>query len=167
MEVLCVFLLMACYFDYRYRKIPNLLLGIMLVHGLAVSFGAQEWQGVLFFLLQALLLLGLLYPLFKLGMLGAGDVKLFGICAGYFSYDRIVYFLFVSMLLAAIVSLFKLIIEQNASERFAYLGDYFWEVMRTGQWQLYADNRKDDCSTAIPLAGPVLVSVLLYIGGAY
>ncbi len=167
MEALCAFLLIACYFDYRFRRIPNGLLGIMLVSGLSRSFLWEEWRGCLHFLLCMLLLVALLYPLFKLGALGAGDVKLFGVCSGFFPYDRVLYFLFSSLLIAAIFSVLKIMIEKNARERFTYMGEYFIDVVTAGRWQLYVDNARDCYKTTIPLAGPVLVSVLLHMGGVY
>lgn len=82
----------------------------------------------------------LLYPFFRLGGLGAGDVKLLGICAGYFHRDKILSFLFCSLLIAAIFALIKMMTEHCTRERLK---------MR------------------IPLAGPVLCSVLLSAGGVY
>lgn len=167
MGALCAFLFIACYYDYRFRRIPNALLGMMLITGLARSCFLYGIQGVLYFLLGMLILIVPLYPFFKLGALGAGDIKLFGVCAGYLSYDKILYFLFVSLLIAAIFSLIKLIIERNAKERMIYMGDYFLEVVRRGHWQLYMDNEKDCREMTIPLAGPIFCGVLLYMGGVY
>ena len=167
MEALCAFLLIACYFDCRYRRIPNWLLGVIFTFGFARSFLLQGWRGSCVLVLCSLLLIVLLYPLFKLGMLGAGDVKLFGVCSGYFPFDKVIYFFFFSMLAAAIISVSKLMIEQNFRERFAYLGEYFLDVLRGGQWQLYVDNQKGCSEGMIPLAGAVLAGVLMYMGGVY
>lgn len=167
MGTLCAFLLIACYFDYRYRRIPNLLSGTMLAAGLVRSYLLHGRSGILIFVFAGLVLLLILYPFFKLGALGAGDVKLFGICSGYLAYDKILYFLFFSLLIAAIISLIKIITEHNAKERFRYLGDYFLEVVRSGQWHLYIKNKQEGYKSGIPLAGPILCSVLMSIGGVY
>ena len=109
----------------------------------------------------------LLYPFFKLGALGAGDVKLLGICAGFLQYDKILHFLFFSLLAAAIFAMIKLIREQNARERLAYLREYLADVARSGKWSLYIENEREARKIGIALAGPILVSVFLHIGGVY
>lgn len=166
MGALCAFLFIAVYYDYQYRRIPNILLVLMFVVGMAQKWWLRDGS-VVTFLLSAFVLIVLLYPFFKLGMLGAGDVKLLGICAGYLAYTKILHFLFFSMLIAAVFSLIKLIMDRNVAERLRYLGDYLLEVARNGRWKLYLENEKECRKAGIPLAGPVLCSVLLYIGGIY
>ena len=99
--------------------------------------------------------------------MGAGDVKLLGICAGFLQYDKILYFLFFSLLAAAIFSIVKLIREQSVRERLAYLGEYLLDVARSGKWSLYIENEQEARSAGIALAGPILVSVFLHMGGVY
>jgi len=140
LRALCIFLLIACYYDYRYRRIPNILLLMMLITGLLWSFWNRGIGGMFLLAMAVVLPMVLLYPFFKIGALGAGDVKLFGVCSGYLSLDRILYFLFFSMLIAALFSLIKLMVTRNIKE--------------------YRKIR-------MPLAGPVFCSILLYIGGVY
>ena len=166
LAVLCVLLLVACYFDYRYRRIPNRLVGVVLVVGVVRCIVMQD-MAIWFFFLNILFLVALLYPFFKYGSLGAGDVKLLSVCGGYLASDKILYFLFFSMLIAAIFSLGRLFTKQITRERFFYMGGYLWDVVRTGNWRLYMDNVKERCRTGIPLSAPILCSVLLYMGGVY
>lgn len=140
MGTLCFYLVNVCYFDYRYRKIPNFWLFFMLLAGLAGSFFEGGAEGVFFFLLVMTVVIVLLYPFFKIGALGAGDVKLFGVCSGYLPCDKVAYFLFFALLIAAVISLIKLLVKQN---------------------------KKEYLKMRVPLAGPILGSVLLYIGGVY
>ncbi len=166
MAVLCIFLLIACYYDYRYRRVPNWLMCGILTVGVARCIVMQD-KAIFFFFLNMIFLICLLYPFFRLGTLGAGDVKLFGVCGGYLTSDRILYFLFFSLLIAAIFSLIKLVTQRNIKERFLYIGDYLWDVVRTGRWRLYMDNEKERYRAGIPLSGPILCSVILYMGGVY
>ena len=164
---LCIFLCVACYFDYRRGKIPNGLLLVMLMTGAVGKLAEQGGQGFFLFLLTAVLGMLFLYPLFKIGTLGAGDVKLFGICAGYFPHSKILYFLFYSMLIAAIVSLFKLFLQHNTRERMMYLGEYILGVLQSGHFSLYLENERDSRRAGICLSGPFLGGVLLYLGGIF
>lgn len=166
MAVLCFMLLLACCFDYSRHKVPNLLLAGMAAAGLAEAFH-EGGAGVPFYLLKAVIVTGFLYPLFRIGTVGAGDVKLLGVCAGYFPGDRILIFLFFSMLVSAIFSLMKLWKDRNARERFIYLWEYVAEVTRTGRFRLYFEDRGAFRAAGICLSGPVLISALLHWGGVY
>ena len=140
MGTLCFYLVNVCYFDYRYRKIPNFWLFFMLVAGLAKSVFEGGINGCIFFLIVMAAVMLALYPFFKIKALGAGDVKLFGVCSGYFSYDRVLYFLFFALLIAVGLSLVILLFQRD---------------------------KKEYLKKKIPLGGPILGSVLLYMGGVY
>lgn len=167
MAALCFLLGIACYYDYRRGKIPNFLLGVMLAAGIALRAAEGGAAEALLFLPWCAGVMLLLYPLFRIGALGAGDVKLYGICAGYLPRDKFLLFLFVSLLIAAIFSLYKMLRESNAIERICYLCEYIAEVVRTGHFGLYMENERERRAAGVCLAGPILGSLLLYLGGAY
>ena len=167
MAVLCVLLAAACCFDYRYKKIPNFLIIVMLVLGAGQHFlqgGAWEVASCAG---AMVLVMCLLYPLFKVGAVGAGDVKLLGVTAGYLPFKKILVFLFLSLLIAAVVSLVKMMRKNYFLERMRYLLDYIREVVKSGRFKLYLQNEQDRGAVGICLSGPILVSMLLYMGGIY
>ncbi len=167
MVVLCLLLGVACYYDYRQGRIPNYLLILMFILGWGCEVFAQGVRGAVSFPLESLAVMLLLYPLFKIGGLGAGDVKLFGICAGYLPKDKFLMFLFHSLLIAAVISLIKMIKEGNAVERISYLCEYTLGVMQSGQIGLYIRDERERKAAGICLAGPIFCSALLLWGGAY
>lgn len=73
---LIALLVLAVVSDVRQRRIPNGLVLAGLAAGLAVHLWGGGGWGLLSALGGSLLLLGLTFPLFALGWLGAGDVKL-------------------------------------------------------------------------------------------
>ncbi len=143
MAVLCAFLVVACYYDYIEGRIPNVLLLLLFLIGMGGSFYEGKVLLLLGYLVSALCMMLILYPLFKIGGLGAGDVKLIGICAGYLPVDKILFFLFFSLLIAAIISLIRFVKEHNLQERLAYLCEYLTGVLKSGHWRLYIE---DDCT---------------------
>lgn len=167
MAVLCVLLVISCFYDYRESRIPNLLLLGLLLAGAAENLLENGGMGSGIFLLKAAAVTALLYPFFKIGTVGAGDVKLMGICAGYFPGDRILHFLFFSMLVAAIFSLIKLWRYKNMCERLCYLGEYLTDVMQTGNWHLYLKDQRQRKVAGLCLSGPILIGALLHWGGVY
>lgn len=87
-------LTIATFSDLKSRRIPNLLILIAILPGgffLGQSFLLRLWFICL-----------LCYPLFRLHLVGAGDVKLLAVIAAWSEPDSFLSFLFCSLLLAAI-----------------------------------------------------------------
>lgn len=167
MVLLCVGLTVACYFDYKRSRIPNWLIIILLLAGIGEKLLTEGVAEGGFFCGRGCVVVFLLYPLFKIGGLGAGDIKLYGVCAGYLSWNKFLYFFFVSLLVAAFFSIIKLIRENNIIERVTYLCQYVADVTKMGAFGLYIENEKERKRCGICMAGPVLVSVVLHMGGIY
>ena len=167
MAVLCVFLGTVCVCDYKFNRIPNCLIMTMAVFGIGWCMWSGGIRGVLLYLGEMTIVMALLYPLFKIGGLGAGDVKLFGVTAGCLPFHKILFFLFFSLLIAAVISLVKIWRQHNFGERMWYLSEYLADVIRSGSWQIYLENGQDRQAVGICMSGPVLISVLLYLGGIY
>lgn len=167
MAALCVILTVACVYDYKDNRIPNYL--VLMAAFLGV--GWQVWDGgipgVLAYLGQATLVMALLYPFFKIGGLGAGDVKLLGVVAGYLPFEKNLIFLFCSLLITAMISMTKMWRNHIFGQRIRYLSAYLEDAMRTGKWKPYQADRPGRNPAGICLSGPILISVLLYLGGVY
>ncbi len=167
METLCIFLVIVCLCDYCTGKIPNWLLGVMLAAGIGYGGVCGGVWGAVLFPAESCVVMFFLYPLFKIGVLGAGDVKLYGICAGYLPLNKFVLFFFLSLLFAAMISLIKMIKESNAIERISYLCEYLISVIQNRRFHYYFESVKEQKRAGICLTGPILCSILLYMGGIY
>lgn len=139
----------------------------MLLYNAGCGFRLQGGAGGVQFLTAAILTGAVLYPVFRIGAFGAGDVKLFGICAGALPDEKILWFLFYSLLMASAFSIGKMIIRGNMRERFSYFAEYVRDVVQTGNLKLYIKNAADCGEYGVCLAGPVLGGMLLYCGGVY
>ena len=167
MAALCVFLTAACGYDYKDKRIPNNLVLAMAFLGIGWRLLDGELQGMIFYLAQTAAVMVLFYPLFKIGSVGAGDVKLLGVTAGYLPFGKVLVFLFCSLLAAAVISVFKMWRGHIFRERIRYLCRYLQEGMTAGKWKLYLEAETDKRRVGICLSGPVLISVLMYLGGVY
>lgn len=167
MTLLCIFLCIACYYDYRYNRIPNWLLVVMGAAELVSAYMNGGFRKIPEFCLVTLLVILAFYPLFKIGTVGAGDVKLFGLCSGYLPKEKILTFLFFSLLIALFFSLVHFWRQGDFKERMTYLMLYIKEVADSGCWRLYWRDKEEYRRTGICLAGPILLSILLNIGGFY
>lgn len=167
MAALCALLTVACGYDYLKRKIPNALIAVIAFLGMVWKFCGEGMIGIPLYLGKMLCIMCPLYLFFKIGAIGAGDVKLFGVTAGFLPFKKIFLFLFVSLLVAAVISIFKLWKEKIYGERFWYLFHYLSENLQRQYWQPYLSDVQERHRLGICLSGPILISVLLYMGGAY
>ena len=166
MLLLSVFAAVACFFDCRERRIPNLLLVMLLAAGLIRAGSMEGATGPPAYLLRMVLVVLIFYPLYMIGAFGAGDVKLFGITSAFFESREVIPFLFFTLLIAAMISLVKLLKHKNKTERFARLASWLGGIC-SGNLQPYvADDEKTQADT-VALAGPVLCGILLKMGGIY
>ncbi len=94
---LSIFLPLFSISDLRTRRIPNRLLLLALLPGLLVPD--------LRFLLRLILSMLAFYPCFHLRLLGAGDVKLLGLCCAYLGLSSFLSFFFLSLLAATLPAL--------------------------------------------------------------
>lgn len=166
MAALCIFLAAACGYDYRDNRIPNRLIMLMTALGAGWRFRSGGPPDMLSGMAGAVLLLVLLYPFFRIGTVGAGDVKLLAVTAGYLPFEKVLYFLFFSLLIAGMISFYKMRKNNNFGKRLKYLYRYLADTVRSGGWQLYS-GKEDKQKTGVCMSGPVLFSVLLYLGGIY
>ena len=162
-------LAVACYFDYRKAKIPNWLILV----GLVSAIGITVWEAlilgpVLTSVFDMVVRIGIttvvLYPLFKIGVLGAGDVKLCALCAAFLKAGDFVQVFVITLILAAVTGVCKLLILGNVKERIYYLVSYGKDVVQFGVWKPYWNKenlyRRKDAS--VRMAGPLLAAVLLH-----
>ena len=167
MIILCFLLAVGCLYDYWQTRIPNWLILLILLYGLGYRYWDAGGAGVFQFIKGCIAVLLVFYPLFKIGALGAGDVKLFASVAGYLSGQTLVCFLFTSLLIAAVISLVLILREKSMRKRIGYLCAYLADVCRRGDWQPYGSSRGGRPGQGVRLAGPVLLSVLVHMGGIY
>ncbi len=165
LAVLCVLSAAACWFDYHRKRIPNVLIVLMALTGIYGRCRAEGIRGAVEWAMQAALIGGILYPFFRIGAIGAGDVKLFGVSAGCLPSDKILLFLLLAMAIAALISLGKLLRHHQLQKSLRRLLDYVADVASEGRWKLYGKPGTDSTRIKICLSGPVFVSLLLFWGG--
>lgn len=171
-QIFLLLLLFAAVFtDFVYDKIFNgwIVTGILI--GLFFRIIQNGWQGIGCAIVTMLLSFVLLYPLYKIGVLGAGDVKLFLMTASFAGVKWQLSMIGISFVAGAFFSIGKMVSEENFKERMQYLFSYLFDVLCTRQWKLYGENLKQDTrkykSNKIHFALPVCISVMLGMGGLY
>ncbi|MDE7176288.1 MAG: A24 family peptidase [Lachnospiraceae bacterium] len=168
-SILLLLLFLSAFSDLKTDRIPNgfILLGI----ATGILCGILSGRNLSAVPASVLLAFLLLYPLYKIGVLGAGDVKLFVMIGCFYAVKDMAYILAGAFVIGAVFSACKLVAEQNAGERFRYFFIYLREVKGSGHLKLYGEEQKQDyhtyCKSKIHFAVPVLFSVVCRMGGLF
>lgn len=160
-------LCLAALSDLKTDRIPNGLIVIGIITGVAGSLCCR------FDLLQLAVSMSLafvlMYPLFKIGALGAGDVKIFIMIGSFVEAEEFIAILTLAFVIGAVFSLIKLLIERNGRERICYFLSYIAEVAQTRKWKIYGEYMREDYQryrrNKIHFTVPVLFGVVLRMGG--
>ncbi|MGN0424924.1 MAG: prepilin peptidase [Acetatifactor sp.] len=143
MVTLCLLAAMTCLFDYRFRKIPNELILLMLSWGIVYHLAKGGPVDTFWYVVRGLCCLLFFFLFFLIRALGAGDIKLLGVMAGFFHFEQILVFLFLSFGFALLSYLFWLGLVCCAGKEGGTAGEA-GKKMRNGK--------------TVCMAGPILVA---------
>ena len=165
--MLLLLLCLAALADLKTDRIPNglVILGIML----GVSDNLWHRLDLLQPAVSMFLAFVIMYPLFKIGALGAGDVKVFVMIGSFVEAKEFIVILVSAFVIGAVFSLIKLLIEHNGRERIYYFLSYVSEVARARKWKIYGEYMVQDYQlyrrNKIHFTVPILFGVGLRMGG--
>lgn len=111
-------LVIAVVFDFWKCKIPNLLVLTGYVAG-AICVCATDEQGY-FYLVDSMLILLMLYPLFLAGAFGGGDIKLITCISVYMGLEQSIHLTIMAIAIGAVFSIFKIIYLLKRAEDFQF-----------------------------------------------
>ena len=160
-------LCLAVLADLKTDRIPNglIVLGIMI----GVSDNLWYRLDLLQPAVSMFLAFIIMYPLFKIGALGAGDIKVFIMVGSFVEVKEFVVILVSAFVIGALLSLIKMLIEHNSKERICYFLSYVSDVARTRKWKMYGEYMVQDYQlyrrNKIHFTVPILFGVVLRIGG--
>ncbi len=156
----------AIFTDWRFYRIPNVCVGAGALAGLIMTFVSDSALGLAAAAASMVIIFLAFYPFYLLGGVGAGDIKLFMTAGCYMRGDALVHYLLVTMLMAAVCSILKMLAYKESRERLFYLMRYIKKAALTGAMDEYQiDRTQKKC--VIRLSIPAFVSLILMCAGAY
>lgn len=150
---------MAVFFDFYLGKIPNILVLCGGVLALLIQFYLGGIAGVFRAALGMLLPCLLLYVLFSIGALGAGDLKLLAMIGAFLGTYRTILCMIVAFVTGAVISLVKMCHNGNYMVRMQYLAKYVQDAIRAGKWKRYDSG--EDMQNRIHFSLPILISMIV------
>lgn len=107
--MLLAILIPAVVMDFRKQKISNRLIAFGLFSGLILRILGEGSMGVVHFLVNISIPVILLFLLFWLRALGAGDIKLFSVAGGFLETRQLLWVMITAFFAAAIIGAGKVV----------------------------------------------------------
>ena len=95
--------------DMQYMQICNRLILCGLLYGLGIRIMGSGFYGVQYFILNITIPVVLLYLLFQMRALGAGDIKLFSVVGSFITTEQLIKVMLYSFVIAAILGVGKVL----------------------------------------------------------
>lgn len=96
-------------------KISNRLIVSGLIWGLAFRLKGEGSAGLVYFLVNISIPVILLFLLFQMRALGAGDIKLFSVAGSFLTIRQLMYLIVVAFVVAAVLGTGKLVVRLATS----------------------------------------------------
>lgn len=149
--------------DIKSRKIKNKLTLTFIILGLLTNLIFSGVEGLINSLLGILIPIVLLFGLYALRMLGAGDIKLLSALGAVFGAREILKIMAYSFIAGGIIALVLIMVRKNAKERLLYLFNYLKSVLLTLHIMPYTDFEDKEDRGKFPFAYAVFCGGLFYI----
>lgn len=95
--------------DFQRMRISNRLIVFGLICGFALRILGEGCAGIVHFLMNISIPVILLFLLFQMRALGAGDIKLFSVAGGFLTVRQLLYLMIAAFFVAAVIGTAKLI----------------------------------------------------------
>lgn len=144
---LVLLLSLAIISDIKTYKIKNAIILTFLAAGLFTNFITGDLSLTSGSVIAAIFPIILLFPLFILRMLGAGDIKLFSAVGAIWGIQFVFYSMIFSFLSGGVMALIIMLVNGSIRERGAYLLTYIKSCFLTCTLHSYSDfNKRQDGS---------------------
>lgn len=144
MACLVCLLLIAVLDDIKSWKISNHLILIGILAGIIYDIYEYGWTGISIWLPGVILPIILLFPLFLIKVLGAGDIKLFSVIGSFYGASYVLQSIAAAFILGAVMSLIYLIKNKLLLKRFFYLFHYIQSIITN--FTVARESAKTDCN---------------------
>ena len=164
--VFCLLMIPIIFYDVKYHKIPNKFIIIGMVSSWVGRFLEQGVKSVGMSLGCMLIPFLLLFPLFVMRMIGAGDIKLLCMFAFMMTPMQVIFLLFFACLIGGIWAIVKMIRDKSLFRRFLYLKNFLARSIAIKEAEKYF-SKEEGYRDTISFALPIGLSYLLHLGGVY
>ncbi|MEX2286253.1 MAG: prepilin peptidase [Planctomycetaceae bacterium] len=129
-KVVCLILIVAAYIDGKQLRVPNWMTFPMVLSGMAVNSWLSGWAGLGDALVGTVVGLACLLPLYAVGGMGAGDVKLMAGMGAWLGATITFYAFCVSTVVGAVLAVLMVLYKRSFTKHYANFVMIFVEWMQ-------------------------------------
>ena len=149
--------------DIRTGKVRNWLICLGMISGALFRIWELGIRGLFLSAMQIIFPVIVLFLLFLMRALGAGDIKLFSMLGSIWNFRILCYCMFFSFLTGAVISLMKLLYQKNLFVRLHYFCRYIKISLETGKMNVY-DWQSDGKQNTIYFSVAILIGFCITLG---
>lgn len=149
----CITVLVATVYDYKWRRIPNLITLPSIFLGLTMHAIHSGGSGFYFSLGGVLVGGGVFMIFYLMGGIGAGDVKLMGSVGAFLGADKVFTALILTALMGGLMAIYKIAVN--------YLFNNIFRISQKNNFNGNLDPLKDTIPYGIAIAVGTLITLTL------
>ena len=161
--VLSMLLTAAAYYDVKKQKIPNTIILFGWGTALLSNFLRSGGSGIFFCIMAAVITIAILFPLFSMHVMGAGDIKLLSVIGAVHGLSYLYRVAVIWLILAGILSVVIMIRKHMIISRLHYLWFYVTAGRKSGM--PYYDRERDGVECTMILAPLLALAYILVLAG--
>lgn len=162
-----VILTVGAWYDIREQRIPNWWCALACACGLYLTWQRsnieENLMPLLLYTVRLLTVVAVWFPLFRLRMIGAGDVKLMALVAAYLGFKTGIDVILYGFFIGAILAFLKMLICRNLQQRLTYFFAYIRQLFLSKEPVPYYQASRDGRSVVIPMAACLLGGYVWYL----
>lgn len=136
MYCLLILTILAVYHDIKSYKIKNYIIITGYISGLAINIRRVGLLNIYAYLLALVLPLLILFPLFLIKALGAGDIKFFSVVGSYLGVYAVLKIIVISFFIGGVISIIYLIRTKSFLGRINHLTSYIFKVKELNKYMV-------------------------------
>ena len=174
---LLILVILAVYHDIKSFTIKNYIIIIGISTGLIFNFIEIGLKGIYPFIIAIFLPIIILFPLFIIKALGAGDIKLFSVIGCYLGISVVSKIFLLSLFIGGFISIIYLIKTKSFSIRFNHLTSYISNLIKDNYYAIntrkirikeikfkpYYEKEKHGREGTIHFSIPILFALITYL----
>jgi prepilin peptidase CpaA len=145
--------------DFKYMRISNRLIVVGIVLSVAFGIFLGGVPRIISILLNISFPVIVLYLLYLLGVLGAGDIKLFSVVGGFTNFKTLTGCMFAAFIAAAVFSFLKMLYNKNLGFSL-FKGQLFVKEVLQGNISSYRKTRAEE-RNLIHFSAAILIGLLI------
>jgi prepilin peptidase CpaA len=146
------------YMDVRHRRIPNNLVLVTLIVGLAINSYYGAWNGLISSLVGLVIAFGLMFLFHLFGTMGAGDVKLFAAIGALVGSSIIIQTFLIVAITGGVLAVCKMVYARRAAATMLGVAQFFVGLL---PGQSIPRLRAADPQQTLPYAIPICLGSVL------